>query len=288
MRNRAYKLEEPEDMTSCVVFNSPHSGAEYPSYFLERSRLDPKAIRSSEDAYVDELFASAVQYGAPVLSARLPRAYVDLNRSEDELDPSLVAGAPKKGVNPRIAAGLGVIPRVVGDGKSISDRKISRYEADRRLRLGYRPYHRQLRQLIDAQNKRHGLVILFDCHSMPHEALAQAPSIARSHPDIILGDRFGAACERWITEATAEAFVAAGFTVVRNTPFAGGYITQHYGRPSHGVNAIQIEIDRSLYMDERTMLKTPEFNGVKRRLAGVISALAGLNRSSGAMPLAAE
>lgn len=286
MRNRAYNLVQPDAPTSCAVFSSPHSGAEYPSYFLERSKLDPTAIRSSEDAYVDELIADAAAHGAPVLAARLPRAYVDVNRSEDEIDPALVTGAPRRAANPRIAAGLGVIPRVVGDGLPIADGMITGAEAERRLRMGYRPYHQKLRNLLDSQKAKFGMAILFDCHSMPHEALNAAPLVGGRRPEVILGDRFGASCDRWITDSVTDAFAAQGFTVARNAPFAGGYITQNYGRPSHGVHALQIEIDRALYMDEVSLLRAPDFHRFRRRISAVLAELAVLGQPGTA--LAAE
>ncbi|MEO0913145.1 MAG: N-formylglutamate amidohydrolase [Pseudomonadota bacterium] len=261
-------------MTSRAVFSSPHSGSDYPSGFMARALLDPITMRSSEDAFVDQLFGHAPKAGAPMLVARYPRAFVDLNRASDELDPALVAGAGRGGTNPRVAAGLGVIPRVVGEGRAIQSGKITMDEARRRLKMAYTPFHTLLGQILTQQCKRFGSAILFDCHSMPHDALSSAPLVQGRRPNIILGDRFGAACGHWLIDAAIGIFAAEGFIVARNAPFAGGYITQHYGRPANGIHALQIEVDRSLYMDERTVSPHAGFRDVSSRLSRVVAALA--------------
>lgn len=269
----AFDLRMPRDVTSRAVFSSPHSGRAYPDEFLRTSVLTPLEVRSSEDAFVDSLFGAAPDHGAPLLAANLPRAYVDLNRAADELDPALIAGITRKGANARVAAGLGVIPRVVAEGRQIRLGKISQREAEDRLRLGYRPFHGMLRTLLDEQAGRFGIAILFDCHSMPHDALASAPLVRGRRPDVILGDRFGASCGRWLSDAALSIFVEQGFVVARNAPFAGGYITQNYGRPSRGIHTLQIEIDRALYMDEATLRPLPRFAEIADRLSHAIAVL---------------
>lgn len=287
MHRLAFQITHPERRTTSVVFASPHSGRDYPRSFLKQSALNEHAIRSSEDAFVDDLFESAPAHGAPLLCASVPRAYVDLNRSEDELDPALIEGVRKAGHNPRVASGLGVVPRVVANGQVIYTGKISREEADRRIETYWRPYHAALRlQLTEAQ-RQFGQAILVDCHSMPHEAM---DSVARSgvrRPDVVLGDRFGAAAGEQIVDRIEEAFYNAGLVVTRNTPFAGAYITQHYGRPSNGHHAVQIEIDRSLYMDEQSIRPNSRFRTFKRLLDGVIGEIAAIGRPV-EQPLAAE
>ncbi|MHA3914123.1 N-formylglutamate amidohydrolase [Halovulum sp. GXIMD14793] len=273
----------PERLASCAVFSSPHSGRTYPQAFLNSAVLDPLAIRSSEDAFVDRLFAAVPDHGAPLLSALLPRAYVDLNRAADELDPALIVEVTRKSANARVAAGLGVIPRVVSEGRHIRLGKISRQEAEDRLRLAYRPFHGMLRTLLDEQAGRFGTAILFDCHSMPHDALASAPLVRGRRPDVILGDRFGASCARWISDAAVTAFVEEGFVVARNAPFAGGFITQNYGRPSRGIHALQIEIDRALYMDEATLRPLPQFTDLAARLTRVVAELVRLGEGQAAV-----
>ena len=276
MESPVYALRMPIERRSCAVFSSPHSGAEYPAAFLKASSLSPLLIRSSEDAFVDELFAAAPAAGAPLLAARVPRACIDLNRSADDLDPALIAGATRRFLNARIVAGLGVIPRVVGEGRQIMQGKLTLAEAERRIRDNWHPYHDRLRGLLAEARQMFGMAILIDCHSMPHDALAVAPSVWGRRPDVILGDRFGAACERWLTDAATDLFASAGFVVARNALFAGGYITQTYGRPGQGVQALQIEIDRALYMDEARVERLACFADVAERVGRVAAGLAAL------------
>ena len=282
----AYEVVHPERRTSCVVFASPHSGREYPWSFLRRTVLDEMTVRSSEDAFVDQLFAAAPRAGAPLLTAGAPRAYVDLNRSADELDPALIEGVRRQGHNPRIASGLGVIPRVVANGRAIYRGKLGRAEADRRIDLYWRPYHHMLQKLLDGAHQYHGQAILIDCHSMPHEAMDGIARGGMARPDVVLGDRFGAAAGGEIMDHVEAAFAAAGFTVARNAPFAGAYITQAYGRPSRDQHAIQVEIDRSLYMDERLIQPSEGFEAVRARLGAVIAEIAEIGQMR--VPLAAE
>ena len=287
MTNLTFDVQEPERRETCVVFASPHSGRAYPRSFLRQSVLGERAIRSSEDAFVDELFEPAPQFGAPLLRAHVPRAFVDLNRAEDELDPALIEGVRRAGHNPRIASGLGVVPRVVANGKAIYRGKIHLSEAERRIETYWRPYHTALaRQLAEAR-ALFGQSILVDCHSMPHEAM---DSVARSgirRPDVVLGDRFGASASETIVDAIEQAFTAAGLVVTRNTPFAGAYITQAYGRPSNRCHAVQVEIDRALYMNERTVMPNGRFKPFKVLLEGVIAEIAAIGRPV-EQPLAAE
>ncbi len=286
MSNIAYALHEPEQRRSCVVFASPHSGRQYLPGFLERSVLDTLTLRSSEDAFVDQLFASVPEFGAPLLTAVMPRAYVDLNRSPDELDPALIQGVRRSGHNPRIASGLGVIPRVVSNGRAIYTGKLSRVEADARISRYWHPYHSALQTLLTDAHRTFGQAVLIDCHSMPHEAVDGVARTSNKRPDIVLGDRFGAAASGEIVDQVEAAFASAGLTVTRNAPFAGAYITQAYGRPSRGQHAIQIEIDRALYMDERRVEPNANFQAFQDVLRGVIAEISGLQSSE--MPLAAE
>ena len=287
MAKEIFTLRMPEGgARSCAVFSSPHSGSDYAAEFLAASSLTALQLRSSEDAFVDELFAGAPAAGAPLLAARVPRACLDLNRAPDDLDPALIAGASRRSLNARVAAGLGVIPRVVGEGRPIMVGKLSLAEAERRIATCWHPYHDRLRALLGAARAAHGAAILFDCHSMPHDALNAAPLVRGRRPDVVLGDRFGVACDRSVIDAAAEAFTAQGFTVARNAPFAGGYITQAYGRPRAGIHALQIEIDRALYMDELRVERGPDFADVAARLSRVSAALAGLGPR--AVPMAAE
>ena len=278
MSHKAYHVHQPMDRNTCVVFASPHSGRVYPNSFMRQTVLDKHAIRSSEDAFVDTLFSSAPEHGAPLVTAGMPRAYVDVNRSEDELDPALIQGVRRSGHNPRVASGLGVVPRVVSNGKAIYSGKITRAEAQRRIDSFWRPYHAALRAELDHAKEMFGQAILLDSHSMPHEAMDSVAQTGAPRPDVVLGDRFGAAASDLIVGLVEDAFHAAGLTVTRNTPFAGAYVTQHYGRPSSGVHAIQIEIDRSLYMDERQIRPHHGFEPFCKLIDGIVADIARIGR----------
>lgn len=269
-----YILKSPEKPRSCVVFNSPHSGSNYTEDFLASTKLDSLAIRSSEDAFVNELFMDAPKYGAYLLAARAPRAFIDLNRNANELDSALVRDVKRAPANPRIAAGLGIIPRVVGSGQVVRTGKMPLAEAEARIAKFYTPYHDRLRDLIASQREQFGMAILLDCHSMPQRALDAAPLVRGKLPDIVLGDRFGAASDRWVMDLVSQIFSAAGFVVARNAPFSGGYITQHYGRPTKGVHVIQIEINRALYMNELSVERSDAFEGFREILSEVTRRLA--------------
>ena len=276
MSASSHQLILPARRSTGAVFASPHSGRDYGSTLERITPLPDHAIRSSEDAFVDLLWADAPQHGAPLLAARAPRAFIDLNRSPEELDPALVEGAPRAAQNPRIASGLGVIPRVVAGGRPIRQGKMSMDEAQARIRDWWRPYHGALRQLLDEARTEFGEALLVDCHSMPREAIETPPRGRR--PEVVLGDRFGAAAVPALLEGIESAFVEAGFVVARNAPFAGAYIVQTYGAPARGRHAVQVEIDRSLYMDEATVRPHSGFEELKERLSGVAWRICALMR----------
>ena len=283
----AYHLLHPARRTTSVVFASPHSGRDYSWSFLRRTRLNEHSIRSSEDAFVDQLFDCAPQMGAPFVKAGAPRAYVDMNRSADELDPALIEGVPQAGHNPRIASGLGVIPRVVANGQAIYNGKLTQTEADRRIENFWRPYHRALAGQLDQAHLMFGQAILVDCHSMPHEAMDSVAGMGPRRPEVVIGDRFGASAHGDIVDRIESSLTNAGLCVVRNTPFAGAYIVQHYGRPSKGRHAVQIELDRSLYMNEHLIRPNGNFESLRKLLRAVVAEIADIGRAAD-QPLAAE
>ncbi len=281
-----YRLAMPEQRTTSVVFASPHSGRSYPAALLGASILDENGIRSSEDAFVDLLFDAVPRTGAPLLTAEVPRAYVDLNRSCEELDPALIEGVRRVSHNPRVNSGLGVIPRVVANGRAIYRGKISREDAETRLRRYWHPYHETLQKLLNESHAAYGEAVLVDCHSMPHEALENVVHPDGICPDIVLGDRFGAAAGSAIVDRMEEAFVAVGLKVVRNAPFAGAFSAQRYGRPGQGRHVVQVEIDRSLYMNELTIRPNQNFAALRALLDQVIAEISDIGRPD--LPLAAE
>jgi len=262
---------------SPLVFSSPHSGNVYPARFLEASRLDPLTLRRSEDAYVDDLFSGAAKVGAPLLRARFPRAFLDLNREPWEFDPK-VFSEPLPGFantrSLRVAAGLGTIPRVVSDARAIYREPLALAEGVLRVETLYVPYHAALRTLMEAAAARFGAAVLIDCHSMPAASAKETRGGERRALDFVIGDRFGASAAPGIVEVIERRLKGFGYAVQRNRPYAGGYITEHYGRPGQGWHAVQIETSRSLYMNEQTLERNPRFDEVRAHLDMVAADLA--------------
>ncbi len=273
--SEVFRIHRPRQQSAAVVFASPHSGRAYSAAFLQQTVLDSLTIRSSEDAFVDELFADAPLFGAPLLLAEVPRAYLDLNRAADEFDAAVIAGAQRSVHNPRVASGLGVIPRVVAGGRAIYRGKLSMAEAEQRVTDVWSPYHRALGQLMDETHLSFGEAVLLDCHSMPHEAIEGHHRAGAACPEVVLGDRYGASANREVVERVEAAFARAGLRVARNAPFAGAYIAQRYGRPAQGRHVIQIEIDRSLYMHEQSLTKRADFDAFRKLINGVIAEVTG-------------
>jgi N-formylglutamate amidohydrolase len=258
-----------------LVFASPHSGRLYPEDMMSAAALDAVSIRRSEDALVDDLIAAAPSYGAALLTANYARAYIDLNREPFELDPSMfVDELPEfaRARTARVAAGLGSIARVVSEGQEIYRRKLTFAEARKRIEDAHRPYHRALEGLLAEAQAAHGVAILIDWHSMP---AAAAKAGSRGRPcDMVLGDRFGAACAGVLPARVERELEACGYRVARNTPYAGGYTTEHYGRPARRTHALQIEINRALYLDEATLAPTEGFAGLKANVERLTQLLA--------------
>jgi len=254
-----FEVRQPARQTAPFVFNSPHSGRHYPPRFLAMARLDAEAIRRSEDCFVDELFSHALTFGAPMMAANFPRAYLDVNREPFELDPRMFLQAPPPHANirsARVAGGLGTVPRIVGEGQEIYAGRIPLEEATGRIEGIYRPYHDRLRGLVLATQARFGVAALIDCHSMPASIRVGDSGV---RPDFIVGDRFGASASAAMTETAIGILISLGYTVAHNKPYAGGFITEHYGRPARGLHALQIEVNRGLYMNERTYQKSNGF-----------------------------
>jgi len=249
----AIEILAPDTQSAPVVFSSPHSGRDYPPEFASGSALDRVALRRSEDSFVDQIFSAAPRCGAPMLKALFPRAYVDANREPFELDPTMFDDPLPAYANtssPRVIAGLGTIARVVTNGEEIYLRKLRFAEVCDRIESLYWPYHTALNNLIEATKGRFGHCVLIDCHSMPSVGGPSDYDAGHRRVDINLGDAHGAACAPTLTRFVEQQLHNLGYVVARNTPYSGGYITRHYGRPKNGVHALQIEINRALYMDE--------------------------------------
>ena len=269
LETKSYRLIEPEALLSGIVIASPHSGRNYLSSVKEQSILDPITLRSSEDAFVDELMDFAPALGIPLICSEIPRAFVDLNRARDELDPAIIEGIKPNRQNPRVTSGLGVIPRVVANGKEIYSGKLSKEAAIERLENFWDPYHSKLAELLDRARQQFGYSILIDTHSMPHEAILNASSSFRTS-QIVLGDRYGATCAPEIINDLIKLISKNGLRASRNIPFSGAYIVQKYGSPGLNRHAIQLEIDRSIYMDERKIQKLEKFHKLKNKLQNIM------------------
>ena len=281
-----FAVVEPVEQLAPFVFCSPHSGRTYPSVLLEASRLDAHALRKSEDCYVDELFAGVAGLGAPLLAAHFPRAYLDVNREPFELDPELfgtLLPTFANGQSMRVAGGLGTIARIVADGEEIYREPPSIDAAMQRIERLYRPFHAALDGLIQRTHARFGIAILIDCHSMPSAAMGQS---SQARPDFVIGDRFGASCEPRLTRLVRDQLSRAGYQVLLNRPYAGGFITEHYGRPAQGIHALQIEINRALYLNERSLVPTLGFKKLQIDLMslcrGMFAATPGVARNAAA------
>lgn len=262
-----------------MVFASPHSGAHYSPEFLALSALDAQTIRRSEDSFVDQLFAAAPALGAPLLRALFPRAYLDANREPYELDPSMFDTPLPDFVNsssPRVGAGLGTVARLVSTGAEIYRGKLSFNEVEQRIASLYRPYHAALEQLVEATVQRFGHCILIDCHSMPSIGGPTDKDSGSSRVDVVLGDCYGSSCAARVTDTVEKTLRALGYRVVRNSPYAGGFTTRHYGTPWNRRHALQIEINRRLYMDERTHEKRPGFGRLQSDMSTLVEALAAM------------
>lgn len=275
-RRPPVEVLSPPAVETPLIFASPHSGRRYPADLLRMTRLDRTALRQSEDGYVDLLFDAAPVYGAPLLRALFPRAYVDVNRSRDELDPRMFVDSVPRTVDSRsnrVLAGLGVIPRIVADGQDIYTRKLNYFEARRRLAACYEPYHQTLTDLIDSARRAFACAVVIDCHSMPSAGGAPFREGER-RIDFVLGDRFGASCAPGLVSLVEQSLLKMGYCVSRNAPYAGGFVASSYGRPSDGVHVLQIEINRELYLDEARLARKESFNELRRNMQILMGELA--------------
>ncbi|MCF1505311.1 N-formylglutamate amidohydrolase [Afifella sp. H1R] len=274
---RPFSLLGRSDPVSPFLFNSPHSGRFYPKSFLAQSQLDATEIRRSEDFMIDMLFAGVAERGAPLLSAVYPRAYVDVNREPYELEAKMFREPLPGYANSRsirAVGGLGTVPRIVSEGRAIYAGPIALAEALQRIDAIYVPYHEALRQRLATIHAQFGYAVLVDCHSMPSSARNAAPGI---RPDFVIGDRFGSSCAPELTDQAVEMLRRRGYCVTRNKPYAGGFITEHYGRPQTGLHVMQVEVNRGLYMDEEAIRLHDGFESVQALVEDLAEALMGVS-----------
>ncbi len=265
-----FTVLQPARLEVPFVFNSPHSGRTYPETFLKDSRLDAVALRKSEDAFVEELFEPVVGLGAPLMHAHFPRAYLDVNREPYELDPALISDRLPRYANTqsvRVVGGLGTIARVVTESEEIYRVQLTLDQALMRINRLYKPYHAALGQLVEACRDGFGTSVLIDCHSMPSNPTSE---IGGPRPDFVLGDRFGSSCDPELTAFVAQRLKSMGYEVTLNKPYAGGFITEHYGRPGEARHALQIEVNRALYLNEASFEKRPDFAALQSDLERLV------------------
>src|SRR6266702_1295031 len=269
-----FEVVEPAEWRAPIIFNSPHSGSVYPYDFLNASRIDLPTLRRSEDSFMDELIADLSSRGYPVVRVNFPRSYVDVNREPYELDPRMFSGRLPSFANTRsmrVAGGLGTIPRVVGDGQEIYRERLSVDDGLARIEALYKPYHRALRRLINKAHQAFGTVVVVDCHSMPSIGVSRDEP---RRPDMVIGDRYGTSCAALLPDMVEETMRQFGYSVGRNKPYAGGFITEHYGNPASGLHTIQLELNRAIYMDERRRERSARFAQVAKDFASLADALA--------------
>src|ERR1700759_608750 len=271
-----FEVIEPPVWRAPIIFNSPHSGSVYPHEFLTASRMGLPALGRSEDSFMDELIADLSGRGFPTVRVNFPRSYVDVNREPYELDPRMFLGRLPSFANTRsmrVAGGLGTIPRVVGDGQEIYRERLSVDDALGRIEALNKPYHRALRRLINKAHQAFGSVILVDCHSMPSIGISRDEP---RRPDVVIGDRYGTSCAPRLPDTVEEIMASLGYSIGRNKPYAGGFITEHYGNPASGLHSIQLELNRAIYMDERRRERGPRFAQVVADFSALADALAAI------------
>src|SRR5216684_5761271 len=271
-----FEVLEPAEWRAPIIFNSPHSGSVYPYDFLNASRIDLATLRRSEDSFMDELIADLSSRGFPTVRVNFPRSYVDVNREPYELDPRMFSGRLPSFANTRsmrVAGGLGTIPRVVGDGQEIYRERLAVDDALARIEALYKPYHRALRRLINKAHQAFGTVVVVDCHSMPSIGVSRDEP---RRPDMVIGDRYGTSCAALLSDRVEETMGRLGYSVGRNKPYAGGFITEHYGNPASGLHTIQLELNRALYMDERRFERCHGFARLASDLEGLADCLAAI------------
>ena len=284
---KPFEILCPSRHSAPFIFNSPHSGRSYPKNFVRSSRLDVSGLRRSEDTFVEKLFTPVVDLGVPLLHAHFPRAYLDVNREPYELDPALIHDSLPQYANTqsvRVVGGLGTIARVVAEAEEIYREPLSLNEVLGRINDYYKPYHETLDALMTSCVRDFGVAVLVDCHSMPSTSLYDSGS---ERPDFVLGDRFSTSCHPEITRFAAAQLKSMGYAVALNKPYAGGFITEHYGRPARQRHALQIEINRALYMDETRYRRNKTFDAVQADLCRLAEGLIAMTPSFFDVPRAA-
>jgi N-formylglutamate amidohydrolase len=267
----AFKSYIPDIRTSPIVLASPHSGRHYPRSFTRQTRLPTAKLRTVEDGYIDQIFDLESARDFAAICALFPRTLVDVNRSADELPPYILHELRHDGpfvISPRARVGLGVIPTRINMDQDIYRHSLSADEVSQRLDHLYHPYHNALRSLLAETREKFGQAILIDCHSMPG-----VDTHGNRRSDIILGDFYGQSCQPHTTQMIESILSSLGYDVSRNDPYAGGYTTQHYGQPDTGIEVIQIEINRDLYLDTTNFTPNTNFDTLAHDMQHMVQQL---------------
>jgi N-formylglutamate deformylase len=261
---------DPSANEAPLVFDSPHSGSHYPEDFRFSCPLE--VLRRAEDAYVDELYEAAPAHGATLIGALFPRSYLDTNRAVDDLDEVILDGVWPSPLRPshKTRAGLGVVRRIARPGTHIYDRKLSVDEVMGRLERCHTPYHRVLADACDRMHAKYGVVWHVNCHSMPSSSSAKEEGDCA---DFVLGDRDGTTCAGEFTDFVAAFLRGRGYDVRINEIYKGVEIVRRHGRPADNRHSLQIEVDRSLYMNQKTLEKTAGFDRIKADISAMIAQL---------------
>lgn len=265
------RRRDPAGAALPLVLDSPHSGACYPEDFAFCCPLP--VLRRAEDAYVEELYEAAPEHGATLIGALFPRSYIDVNRAADDLDPGLLAATPPPWLVLRPVTRVGLVRRHAQPGVPIYDRKLGADEVLARIERYHTPYHRVLDQSLDRLHRQFRTVWHLNCHSMPSSGRGRSGR-AGEHGDFVLGDRDGTTCTPEFTDFVARHLRGLGYDVRINEGYKGVEIVRRQGRPAERRHSLQIEVDRALYMDQKTLEKLPGFARLKADLTGLVAALA--------------
>jgi N-formylglutamate deformylase len=276
---QALRRHDPVATPAALVLDSPHSGTEYPADF---EHLPPRAVvRQAEDTHVAGLYAMAPEFGATLIEALFPRAYIDPNRALSDMDPALLSEPWPGRLSPshKTELGIGLIWRLAQGGVPMYAQPLTVAAVERRIAQCYDPYHAAVAAALDERYRQFGAVWHLNCHSMPAVGDVMSDDPGRLRADFVLGDRDGSTCEAELTAFVASTLTGMGYDVAINDPYKGVELVRRHGRPAERRHSLQIEINRRLYMDERTLARTTGFAALQANLNRMLAAIAAYVRA---------